>query len=436
MYLTDQWQRHTQQRRIYDFLRRHLISTIITLICLILFIGINSEPTRGSLNAYIFGNSEPSQDLLHALFRWGAPPTTDIRNGHLWGLITCNLLEPEPLWFFFSLLWLWSIGRFIEQRVSRLFYLWLIISTCIFASVMQIAICDRSHYGFAAIIYSMFGFIWVNSISDSSTWRSKPDIGILFLLWAAICFVFTYTEIYKVAYFTFFFGFIWGALLAYLGTLRVKFLYFDRIGRMAIPLLLLGLCSVSIFWAPWSIDWLSYKATKYHTLKDYDHAESMYLHILGKDQKNKFAQQGLQSIRIKRMSDEAANSHKSGDYDQAKGLYLRILEEDPNNEFAQQGLKSIHIKEMSDEAFNYHNSGDYDQAKGLYLRILEEDPNNEFAKENLQRIQIAEMSDEAYRLSQHGDLGKTRNICLDILKIDPNNEWARKCTDILSGKKT
>jgi membrane associated rhomboid family serine protease len=432
MYLTDQWQQRAQQLRIYDFLRRYLVTTIITVICIVLFIGINSEPTRSFLNAY---NDEPSQELLHALFRWGAPSTTDIRNGHLWGLITCNFLEPEPLWLFFALVWLWSLGRFIEYRVSRLFYVWLVISTCIFVSVMQIAIADRTHIGFAGITYSMFGFIWVNSISDSSKWRSRPDIGILFLLWAAICFIFNYTEIYKVAYFTFFYGFVWGALLAWLRNLQINPLYINRIGQIAVPLLLLGLCSFSIFWAPWSVDWLNYQASKYYMLKDYDRAEVIYQRIIKKDRNNKFARQGLRSILIDKASKEATNARNSGDYDHAKGLYSCILEEDPQNEFAQQGLKSIRIKEMSDEAFNAHNSGDYDHAKSLYQRILEEDPQNEFAKENLRKLQIMEMSDEAYKLSRHGNLSKTRNICLDILKLDPGDAWAKKCTNVLSGKR-
>lgn len=323
MYFLSHLQWHTIKHHIDDYLQRHFISVIITVVLIMLCIGFNLQSNQNSLDDFL---------------KWVSPSANKIRDGYFWGLLTCNFIEDHPIWLFFSLSWLWTLGRFIENRVSSLFYLWIIISSGVFASLMEIALFESTSYGFPVLTYAMFGFIWVRSISDSSKWSTKPDIVIILILWIVINIALNYTAVYPIsvgALFSIFFGFIWAALLAFLETLR------NRIGRVAIPLLLLGLCSVPIFWAPWSIDWLNYKASKYYTLKDYDHAKKLSSRILEKDPENEEAKGRLQSIRINEMSEEAYKLYSEGKVSEAQNICSVILMIDSDNEWANKCIKGF-----------------------------------------------------------------------------------------------
>jgi tetratricopeptide (TPR) repeat protein len=49
--------------------------------------------------------------------------------------------------------------------------------------------------------------------------------------------------------------------------------------------------TVSLFWCPWSVTWLSQKAYAAHAAKQYDRAKDFYSRIIGIDPKNAWAYQ-------------------------------------------------------------------------------------------------------------------------------------------------
>jgi hypothetical protein len=407
MYLFRQLQQQLLKRRLDYYLQTHFISVILTLLLLFFFVAYHLTSDRFSPTAFI------SKVV---------PSNYEIWDGRLWGLVTNCFLEPNLLFLLFSLGWLWGLGRFIELRVSSVFYLWVIISTATFATVMEMSFSGRLS-GFGAITYSFFGFVSMNSIRQPFIWRIKPYIEIQLVLWVGICIFVNYAGIYEIHYATFFVGFVWGAVLGFFHTLQTK------IWRKTVPPFLLGLSLISIFWAPWSIHWLNYKAHTYHALKDYDREKSSYLRVLEIDPNNELAKLDLKLITLD-MNLEADDLYSEGKINEARDKYLEILKSYPDDVMAKASLEMIPI-EMNMGANKLSSDGKVGEARNKYLEILRIFPDDVMAKEGLQLIQ---MNEEVDRLFAEGKASEARSICLKTLKIDPDNERAKTCSRRLSNK--
>src|ERR1700752_2442664 len=102
---------------VREYFRHYPVSFIMGLTCVVLYLGFRLDPHTGSLEAFA---------------RWGVPSTDSIRDGHLWGLVTNNFLNSNLLLVCLALTWFWDVGgfgglgRFLEERVSRSFYIWLV----------------------------------------------------------------------------------------------------------------------------------------------------------------------------------------------------------------------------------------------------------------------------------------------------------------------
>jgi GlpG protein len=79
----------------------------------------------------------------------------------LWRLITPAFLHRDFLHILFNMIWLWLLGRQIEERLSSLKYLTLIISLAIFTNVLQYLVSGPYFMGFSGVIMGMAGFVWM-----------------------------------------------------------------------------------------------------------------------------------------------------------------------------------------------------------------------------------------------------------------------------------
>jgi len=208
----------SRSRSSFDsYLRQYFVNIISGLLFMLFFIGLNLDSNRGSREGF----SE-----------WGVPASEEIRDGKIWGLITSNFAETNPLFLLFALGWLWRLGTYIEGKLGSRRYAWFVLSSCIFIATMEIAFFGETGYGFGPMTCAMFGFVFVKSYTNSS-WSISPETGIRLVVWVAICFCINHWEFYRISYGGFVFGFVWGSFLAYCGRLRHK------LPREALPFVIL-----------------------------------------------------------------------------------------------------------------------------------------------------------------------------------------------------
>lgn len=242
---------------------------------IVLFIGINLEPTPLSWESYA---------------AWGAPGPDDLFGGSWWGLLTSNLLHVEAWHIAFNLYWFWIFNSKIEAERSRLFCAFLLVSAALVSSSAQLAGSDGTGIGLSGVVYALMGYITIAARTDPRFGNviSKKLVQ-LFMGWLVLCIVLTGLDIFPVGNGAHVGGLLWGVLLAWLGER-------GRAVRWVSAAAVLGVVSSSIFWSPLSTGWLSHKALRAHTAGDLDAAMTAYRQILSRDPANEFARDNLELL--------------------------------------------------------------------------------------------------------------------------------------------
>lgn len=339
-----------------------MVSSLVIAATVLMFIASQIDPNKTSDNSFL--------NLM-------VPSLNEIRKGRYLGLLTSSLLETSFLFLAWEIGWMWHFGQTIENRINAFFYISLIISSIIFPELFQILIFEQTGYGPGGIIYALFGFTWFRSVYEPLNWpvsyREKAScIAFIFL-----CILVDYTGIYKVGIGGLVGGFIWGVFFGFVSrTIRIRLL------QIFIPVFVLAVFLVPIFWAPWQISWLLNQADKYEAQKKPEEAKEVYSKILEKDPENKDGKAGLIYV----LSVEAYDFDIKEDYEKAKELYAQILNLDPNNSFAKDNLKIIRISELEDDVEKAYEQKDYQKTKAICDQILDLDPDNELAKDRLKII--------------------------------------------------
>lgn len=103
------------------------------------------------------------------------PPGTlfgKIRQGEVWRLFTPALLHGGFLHILFNMLWLFILGRQIEERLGLSRYLLLSLLLGVFSNVAQYLVSGPVFLGYSGIITGMVGFIW--SRQKIAPWEGYP----------------------------------------------------------------------------------------------------------------------------------------------------------------------------------------------------------------------------------------------------------------------
>lgn len=90
-----------------------------------------------------------------------APLFEKIRQGEFWRLFTPALLHSDILHIAFNMIWLFILGKQLEQRLGSWRYLLFIIITGIFSNTAQYLMSGPNFIGFSGILCAMLAFIWV-----------------------------------------------------------------------------------------------------------------------------------------------------------------------------------------------------------------------------------------------------------------------------------
>lgn len=110
------------------------------------------------------------------------PLFIQIRKGELWRLVSPCILHKDLLHILFNMLWLWYLGKPVEQRIGpmRTFFLSLIAGAG--SNTIQYLMSGPFFIGYSGIITALAGFIWMRE--RLAPWEGYPlnRSTILFLL--------------------------------------------------------------------------------------------------------------------------------------------------------------------------------------------------------------------------------------------------------------
>lgn len=135
----------------------------------------------------------------------GEPLFTQILDGQVWRLITPIFLHVDFLHILFNMLWLWVLGRQVEDRLGVGKYLILTIIAAVISNTAQYLMSGPFFIGYSGVICALAGYIWVRQ--KAAPWEGYPiprsTMVFLFIfvigmfLLQGVSFLFTYTGIAK-----------------------------------------------------------------------------------------------------------------------------------------------------------------------------------------------------------------------------------------------
>lgn len=110
------------------------------------------------------------------------PLFAKIREGEVWRLISPVVLHSDLLHILFNMLWLWFLGRPIEQRIGPFRTLLLSLIVGIGSNTIQYLMSGPFFIGYSGIVTGLAGFIWMRE--RVASWEGYPlnKATILFLL--------------------------------------------------------------------------------------------------------------------------------------------------------------------------------------------------------------------------------------------------------------
>ncbi|CCB89927.1 rhomboid protease glpG [Simkania negevensis Z] len=95
-----------------------------------------------------------------------------LRQGEVWRLITPCLLHGGFLHILFNMLWLWLLGRQIEERIKLWQYLLITLIIGIVSNAAQYLMSGPLFIGYSGIITGLAGFIWMRQ--RQAPWEGYP----------------------------------------------------------------------------------------------------------------------------------------------------------------------------------------------------------------------------------------------------------------------
>ncbi len=290
-----------------------LIISVASVVAIALFCGLNTESLPLTWDAYA---------------RWGAPSAAAIWQGAVWGLVTSSFVHLAVWHLGFNLYWFWILGRKIEFEQGPLFTLGFLLSAAFATEVGELAVAGATGIGLSGVVYAMVGFIVVRAQSDER-FRGflAPRLIRLFGGWLLLCVALTVSKVFPVGNAGHFAGLGWGMALGWLQTRPIR-------PRYGVAALLLAVLSVPVWWAPWSVGWLSTRAYALHAANRLGEAKSYYHQILQRDSANQFARANLKGIKIFELSKQAQQAFEKGQLAQGKQLCQQVLRLEPTNAWA------------------------------------------------------------------------------------------------------
>ena len=116
------------------------------------------------------------------------PTLPEIQQGQLWRLVTPMFLHFSIFHIVFNMLWTWELGRIIEWQQGSWLLAALIFGISMVSNLAQYLVSGPLFGGMSGVIYGLFGYIWIQSLTNPRfRIRLNPVIIKLMLGWFVLC---------------------------------------------------------------------------------------------------------------------------------------------------------------------------------------------------------------------------------------------------------
>ncbi len=95
-----------------------------------------------------------------------------IREGQVWRLFTPCLLHRDFFHILFNMIWLWVLGRPVEQRIGSFRTVLLTFLIAIFSNTLQYLMSGPLFLGYSGVVMGLAGFIWMRE--RIAPWEGYP----------------------------------------------------------------------------------------------------------------------------------------------------------------------------------------------------------------------------------------------------------------------
>lgn len=180
----------------------------------------------------------------------------DIWKGGYWSLVTSAFVHFKFFHILFNVYWLWIFGAAIEKAIGSTKFLVFVALAAFVSASYQLALSGNAGVGFSGVNYAFFGFMWICRFYFAS-FRGVLNDGVirLMFIWLFLCIALDKMNVLPIANVAHFTGFIFGC-----GVGSIFVLFYKR--QFVVPAFILFLAGsvVTLFWAPWSLEWSLFKA--------------------------------------------------------------------------------------------------------------------------------------------------------------------------------
>jgi len=112
----------------------------------------------------------------------------EVRHGQVWRLITPIFLHFGFLHLLFNMMWLKDLGSIIEQRLSSLYLLLMVVVIGILSNLAQFYWSGPQFGGMSGVIYGLLGYMWIRGRYDPGSGLSlNQSVVVMMIVWFFLC---------------------------------------------------------------------------------------------------------------------------------------------------------------------------------------------------------------------------------------------------------
>jgi membrane associated rhomboid family serine protease len=113
----------------------------------------------------------------------------DVMAGQVWRLVTPIFIHFGPLHLLFNMMWMWDLGRLIENRRGELFYCSFVVLVGIASNIVQYGLTQSPYFGgMSGVVYGLLGYAWMQGRYGSSLgFALNKSTVVMMLGWFVLC---------------------------------------------------------------------------------------------------------------------------------------------------------------------------------------------------------------------------------------------------------
>lgn len=184
---------------------------------------------------------------------------TQIWDGAYWAYLTTQFVHADIAHLLFNLYWIWYFGSQLERGLKKYEFLLLLLIFSITSSGLEFLIKADTGIGISGVVSGMFGYLYINH-KKNDYFKLPVSRSLIMLGWLIISTYLTIKELYIVAIYAHFGGFVAGVLCAYILPKSTNKIYYYA-SKVTLVLLLL-ISVMPMFYNPISYEWHGYYAYK------------------------------------------------------------------------------------------------------------------------------------------------------------------------------